>query len=102
MNTFGALADYYPLNSKLRAEYDKIEKRDDKGVDRICHLFDVEKHQYFKWMRVMFLILMDSGNKGRNMLDDIIYQFVTDKNRQRLFGFINLLMKTQIKSMPIR
>ncbi|MFE8102025.1 hypothetical protein RBA71_11055 [Brenneria goodwinii] len=81
LNTFGALADYYPLNSKLRIEYDKIEKRNDKGVDRICQLFDVEKHQYFKWMRVIFLILMDSLNEGRNMLDDIIYQFITDKKQ---------------------
>jgi len=81
LNTFGALADYYPLNSKLRAEYDKIEKRNDKGVDRICQLFDVEKHQYFRWMRVIFLILMDSENNGRNMLDDIIYQFITDKKQ---------------------
>lgn len=79
LNTFGELADYYPLNNKLRAEYDKIEKRNDKGVDRICQLFDIEKHEYFRWMRVIFLILMESGSQEKNMLDDIIYQFITDK-----------------------
>jgi hypothetical protein len=81
LNTFGALADYYPLNSKLRAEYDKIEKRNDKGVERISQLFGVEKSMYFKWMRVIFLILMESFNEGKSMLDDIIYQFITDKKQ---------------------
>ncbi|MFJ5161989.1 hypothetical protein ACIP6T_22720 [Pantoea sp. NPDC088449] len=81
LNTFGDLANYFPLNSQLRTEYDKIEKRNDKGVDRMCQLFDVEKDEYFKWMRIIFLILMDSENKGMNMLDDIIYQFITDKKQ---------------------
>ncbi|WAT05520.1 hypothetical protein O1V64_04235 [Rouxiella badensis] len=79
LNTFGDLADFYPLNSELRAEYDKIERRNDGGVDRICHYFCVEKHMYFKWMKIIFLILMDSPNEGKNMFDDIIYQFITNK-----------------------
>lgn len=80
LNTFGLLAAYVPTDKTLQDEYKKLEKRDDDGISRICRTFGVSKEEYYKWMRVIFLSLMDASGNGRTMLDDLIANFITDKS----------------------
>jgi len=80
LNTFGSLASYVPIDETLQDEYEKLERRDDEGISRICKTFGVSKEEYYQWMRVIFLSLMDASGNGRTMLDDLIANFITDKS----------------------
>lgn len=78
LNTFGALADCYPLSEELLKEYRLLENRDDGGLERICQHFDVSKDEYLRWMRVIFLSLIDI-NDDETMLDNLIKAFIENK-----------------------
>lgn len=78
LNTFGVLADYYPLSEQLLKEYRLLECRDDGGIERICRFFDVSKDEYLRWMKVIFLSLIDIGD-DESMLDCLIKAFIEDK-----------------------
>lgn len=78
LNTFGALAEHYPLNEQLFREYQLLESRDDGGLERVCRVFGVSKNEYLLWMRVIFLSLIDIGN-NESTLENLIRAFLEDK-----------------------
>ncbi|MFE8149328.1 hypothetical protein RBA69_19180 [Brenneria goodwinii] len=78
LNTFGALADHYPLNEQLLKEYRLLESRDDGGLERVCRDFGVSKKEYLLWMRVIFLSLIDIDN-NESMLENLIRALLEDK-----------------------
>lgn len=78
LNTFGVLAEHYPLNEHLLKEYRLLEKRDDGGLERVCRVFGVSKKEYSLWMRVIFLSLIDFDN-NESMLENLIRTLIEDK-----------------------
>lgn len=78
LNTFGALADYYPANEQLLNEYRLLENRDDGGLERVCRVFNVSRKEYLRWMKIIFLSLIDFGN-NESMLENLIRALLEDK-----------------------
>jgi len=78
LNSIGVLADHFPVKEQLLEEYRKLEKRNDGGIQRICQIFDVTREQYLKWMKVIFLSLIDIGG-GETLLDNLIRELIENK-----------------------
>lgn len=84
LNTFGALAEYYPLSEELLNEYRLLESRNDGGLERICRDFDVSKDEYFRWMKVIFLSLIDIDD-DETMLENLVKALIEDKKYATAF-----------------
>lgn len=78
LNSIGMLADHYPAQQPLLDEYRLLEKRNDAGIQHICHVFGVTREQYLRWMKVIFLSLIDIGN-GETMLESLIRELFENK-----------------------
>lgn len=78
LNTIGMLADHHPVHGPLLEEYRRLEKRNDGGIKRICQVFDVTQEQYLRWMKVIFLSLIDIGN-GETILEHLIRDLLENK-----------------------
>lgn len=78
LNSIGVLALHHPSQQQLLEEYQKIEKRDDGGITRICQVFNVTREQYLSWMKVIFLSLIDIGN-GETILEHLVSDLFENK-----------------------
>lgn len=79
INNFGVLADHYPTNEGLLREYKLLNERMDGGLERICRVFDVTREDYYKWMRIIFLSLINISSR-ETMLENLIMSFISNKN----------------------
>lgn len=75
LNSIGVLADHYPVQGMLLEEYRRLEERDDGGTQHICKVFGVTREQYLKWMKVIFLVLIDIGG-GETLLEHLITELL--------------------------
>jgi len=78
INSIGVLADHKPVENELLEEYRLLEKRDDGGIQRICQVFGVTRQQYLRWMKVIFLSLIDIGN-GETILENLVRELFENK-----------------------
>ena len=81
LNTFPGLAAYEPVDPALLADYRRIISGKKPHQAHLCDRLGISNRQYLEWLRVLFMLLMQTGEGRPNLFEAVIKALLEDKKK---------------------
>jgi hypothetical protein len=72
LNTFGLLANYVPAIPEHQITFERILNGRKPHQARLCQELGIADAEYEKWLRMLFMLFIPSGDGELNMLEGIV------------------------------
>ncbi len=72
LNTFGVLTNYVPATSEHQMTFERILNGRKPHQARLCQELGITDAEYEKWLRMLFMLFIPSGDGELNMLESIV------------------------------
>lgn len=82
LNTFPNLASYQPIDRALLDSYRRIVSGKKPHQAHLCRQLDISDQQYVEWLRVLFVLLMQTGEERPNLFEGMIKGLMEDRKMQ--------------------
>lgn len=80
LNTFGLLTNYVPATPEYQNSFDRILEGRKPHQAHLCQEFGITDTEYEKWLRMLFMLFVPSGDGGLNMLESIVKSMFIKKD----------------------
>jgi hypothetical protein len=72
LNTFGCLANYVPATSEYQIPFERILTGRKPHQAHLCKKLGITDAEYDKWLRMLFMLFLPSGDGELNMLESMV------------------------------
>lgn len=72
LNTFGVLTNYVPATPEHQIAFERILNGRKPHQARLCQELGITDVEYEKWLRMLFMLFIPSGDGELNMLESIV------------------------------
>jgi len=81
LNTFPGLAAYEPVDTALLSDYRRIVSGKKPHQAHLCARLGISDQQYLEWLRVLFILLMQTDDGQPNLFEVIIKALLEDRKK---------------------
>jgi len=79
LNTFGTLTNYVPVKPEHQFTFERILNGRKPHQAHLCEELGITDAEYEKWLRMLFMLFLPSGDGELNMLESIVKGMFTNK-----------------------
>jgi len=72
LNTFGVVTDYVPATPKHQITFERILNGRKPHQAHLCQELGITDAEYEKWLRMLFMLFVPSGDGELNMLESVV------------------------------
>lgn len=72
LNSFPGIGQYEPTDPQLLATYRRIVEGQKPHQTYLCRQLDVSQETYAEWLRLIFVLLMETGDDRPNLFEGVI------------------------------
>lgn len=80
LDTFGILANYEPAKPAARQVFERVLNGRKPNQTRLCAHLGISDADYARWLRMLFMLFVDSGEGELTMLDSIVKSLFEKKD----------------------
>lgn len=82
LNTFGLLANYVPATPEHQITFERILNGRKPHQAHLCQELGITDAEYEKWLRMLFMLFIPSGDGELNMLEGIVKAYFINLEHQ--------------------
>lgn len=82
LNTLGGIADYAPTAPDLLVAFERILNGRKPHQTRLCKELGITDYEYAKWLRMLFMLFVRSGDGDLNILESTVKSMFTDNTHE--------------------